>query len=552
MADEVTFSLDVYGIKNPPEPKMPFLADFMVLYSNTEKRVKIVEGEYTIYTVFYFELTPLKEGLLTIGPASFEYEGKKYKSRPLEVIVEASSWLYEKDGEQPSHDIEGHELFVELSVDKNEVYLHEQVTLIFRFFHHRGQVEKIQYLPPGTRDFMKKELVKERHFKEEKEGSWYTVTELKEALFPIRTGKIIITPAIIQCYQTYKENGSYVIKKRELRSKEIEIKVKLPPFLEQPVNFKGAIGSFDFSVAAWPRVLKVFEPVNIEMKLSGFGNIESINMPQFALSKDFKVYEKSNEIESASMGDKFYGEKVFRTVLIPQKPGKQFLPEISFSFFNPEENCYREIKPEPIAIEVAVLSREEQKFKERENIVKPDIGKKIQIYSRDINFIKEEIEVYPSIERIFYKAGSFCLINGGALIFLLGLYFYQRRKEKLKINNKAFRCKDAYKKFKKRMLTLRKLLERGELKFFYINLNEIMQEYLADKFNVSKVGLNKVSINEMLKNENIPGEILAKVKDYFELCEGVIFAEDEISGEDSIQLFEDVEKIFKELEKIYK
>lgn len=130
-----------------------------------------------------------------------------------------------------------------------------------------------------------------------------------------------------------------------------QINVLPLPQTGKPESFSGAIGDFSIQVSTDANDSRVGEPIMLSLKVSGSGNFDRINGPTLPESATWRNYEPESTME-ASPANPLAGVKRFDYVFIPQQAGKQSLPEVKFSFFDPEEKKYIELSAPPISVEV--------------------------------------------------------------------------------------------------------------------------------------------------------------------------------------------------------
>ncbi|MFH1407112.1 MAG: BatD family protein [Candidatus Omnitrophota bacterium] len=70
-----------------PEIKLPKLDEFYVLTSGSSFNFSTRGGKTESINSITVFLRPKHEGQITIGPASVNYEGKEYKTRPIKIAV---------------------------------------------------------------------------------------------------------------------------------------------------------------------------------------------------------------------------------------------------------------------------------------------------------------------------------------------------------------------------------------------------------------------------------------------------------------------------------
>jgi len=575
--DRIILMLKVSGAQDVSAPELPTLDGFQVFSSGSSSQVSIVNGKMKATVVFNYVMLPLKEGVLTIGPARLTYKGENYKTEPIEIKVvkdkkplkKPNAPIHSNNQPLPPSDKDNQDnFFVELTVNKKEAYVNEQLVLSFKFYKRDETVGNIQYVPSETKDFLEESLGEEQSYREKRGESVYDVIELKRAIFPVKTGKLYISPASLKFNLLIRQErrrgsifndpffddaffGGYVRKPVVLETNPIEIMVKPYPEENKPADFNGAVGEFNLNATVDPVTVKLGEPVTLKMVVNGEGNIKSITLPEIKEMDKFRNYEPEIKINRMDRDNKIYGEKIFEQVLVPKEPGKQEIREISFSYFNPYTAKYETLKQGPISIEVENVSEEEKNQNSAvEAVPLNQIEKKeITLYGRDINFIKEKAEDIKEKGDLLYKNVFFILLNSFPLGILIVFYFYKRRKDKFKTDVGYARLKIANKAFNKKLQQAKKAMNSGDGKNFYALLAKAMQEYLGNKLNIPAAGITSNVVEEELSHREVSSEILHFIKESFEACDMAKFALGNFSIEDMRNMLKKVENNFSLLDK---
>ena len=135
----------------------------------------------------------------------------------------------------------------------------------------------------------------------------------------------------------------------------VQVDVLPLPTEGQPKSFSGAIGQFNIGVSTDAESTRVNEPIMLSLKLSGQGNFSRIQGPELSEAKDWRSYPPKSAFE-ADASNALKGTKRFDYVFVPEKAGKLELPEVNFSFFDPDVEKYVELNSPAIAIQVAPSS----------------------------------------------------------------------------------------------------------------------------------------------------------------------------------------------------
>jgi hypothetical protein len=120
----------------------------------------------------------------------------------------------------------------------------------------------------------------------------------------------------------------------------------------RPKDFSGAVGSFKIASDISTTRAAVGDPLTLRLHVSGAGNFDRVDSPMLDHLEHWKTYPaKSAFTPSDAVGYK--GEKVFEQPLIASQPGDQSIPEIAFSYFDPEARRYERARTAPIKVAVA-------------------------------------------------------------------------------------------------------------------------------------------------------------------------------------------------------
>ena len=79
----------------------------------------------------------------------------------------------------------------------------------------------------------------------------------------------------------------------ELKSDSTDITVVPLPIDHQPADFSGAVGQFSLSASATPVKVSPGEPVTLKLIVTGNGNFDRVQCPNFPDTVNFKVYQAS-------------------------------------------------------------------------------------------------------------------------------------------------------------------------------------------------------------------------------------------------------------------
>lgn len=531
LQDRLELTLTIHGTQDTAHPSFPTIEGFTLLYGpSISAQTRIINGEVAVSKAYTYALQPTAKGKFTIGPSVVEYKGEKYSSQPL--TVEVVDVPRQSASQAPNLE---KLVFVELSADKNEAYVYEQVILSFTFYFQKGlPVGDIDYEAPVTKNFMEEKLGDQRQYEEIRDGIIYNVLELRTALFPMVSGELTVSPAKVKCNLIVQQRrgrntpsdsffGDAFFddffgrdQKRypvERTTESITLRVKPLPEQGKPKEFKGAVGTFDMEVSTQAQRVKVGDPITLSMSVYGEGNIQTIHEPVLAVDKedDFKLYPAESNTQITSREEVIRGRKVFSKVIEPQKPDLKFTPAIVFSFFDPRAGQYKTITKEPIPITVEAGEQEVPIQLTLSHDKALPVKQQVQLLAEDILPIMTNLSALRNQGNYLYRnpfiAG--CLFI--PVVAVVASFLLSRHKERLASDIGYARARRAHAVTKKRLEEARTALRQNQPEEFYACLSRAMSDYLADKFNVAPASATEDKVADLLKQRGVEDGIGGEV-----------------------------------------
>ena len=592
LGDSLILTITVRGVPRAEPPQLPEIPNFDVKFSGSRQE------SFSSYTIvirgrkaeqktsggglmFDYELIPQQAGNFTIPSFAFTLDGKQYRTHNYNIeVVEAN--------EAPE------DIFLTLSADKSEVYLGEKILLTFKWYFNQsiqGYRINIPWLSALTNFLVENpQLDKSKRYQrivingneevlaekksEYYKGRQYAVVVFRKILTPMSTGEYTLEPAYLKCdvvtgYKKSRRDSFFndffdsdindffgmgrkaITEAYSARSNRLLISVKPLPEEGRPVSFSGAVGSFDFQAGVAPLKVKAGDPVTVTMKVSGHGNIEQIKIPRFPELPEFKGYEPQSRAEIKQAEGKTSGEKIFEKVLVAKKEGMYQIPELSFSYFDPQEGVYRTITRGPFSVYVEKGLKPEKELtilsvsgdKERK-------GKEIKLIGQDIRYIKTDLGAVQGKTNLLYK--SFAFWMWGFIpppLIALGCFLFQRRKLKFKKDVRFARHRRAARIAFSELKACEKLLRQGKPDEFYSGISRAFNHYLADKLDHSAAGIS-VEVVEELRSKGIEEAVLKDLKACYEHCELVKFSKVTSDVKEMRHLINTAKRLIGKLEKV--
>lgn len=370
---ELTITLERSGAQAFESYRPPVAPDFDLMHAGSSEQTQfsMVNGRSTVRIIeqHVYVYKPRKKGALKILAASVRISGTELKTRELTIHVgaplkNAMSSVGKGGNPPPSgagslpppESLRGDEdLFVDASVDKQKIYVGQQVTASWRLY---TQSEILKYRPlsePKYEDFWSEDLfVPTTHLAWDRaivKGNDFAVALLlRKALFPLKSGKLNITAleAEATTMQTAFRPGASDSRK----SKALTVEVMPLPVEGRPAGFEAAnVGRFELSSSIDRTAVKAGEAVTWKVTIRGAGNIRNVRLPKLDRVDGFRVYEPTTK-ETIEAGDEVHGQKVYTYLLLPAKGGKLSVPSMALAYFDPAAAKYGVARSQPIELTV--------------------------------------------------------------------------------------------------------------------------------------------------------------------------------------------------------
>ena len=364
--ETLTYSITVRGpasagVETPPPPNT---SGFQLLTPtpDTRRSFSSINGQTKRSVTFEWRYRPVRVGTGHFGPVAVMVQGETYQTGPVEVrVTQGQSGA---SASRPSEDtpFEEGDLFIRATPGAGQVYQNEQLVLTYRLYFREG-IQLHRSRLAGTWDapgFWREELdVSSRPIPRSsvENGTRYQSIVLKRvALFPTRTGTLRVAPLRIETDAEHpsRRSGRFWRSRThavEITSDPVEIEVKpLPP--DAPPGFDGAVGTFALNTRVTPTEVRVGDPVEARVRLSGQGNLATLDVPTMKLPDAFERYAPDVDLSVRRDAEGVRGTKTFTTTFVPRNDSTFRLEPIAFSYFDPEEERYRTLRADPVTIRV--------------------------------------------------------------------------------------------------------------------------------------------------------------------------------------------------------
>lgn len=474
----------------------------------TGYQMEWINGKQTSnYTVTYtYSLVATDAGIKTIGSASVRVEGKQYTTKPLklEVVQERRT---DKGSSSSRGGINEDNIFIDYKISSKNVYKGEPVRVSLVLYLHDVLFRGINYYDiPSFDNFWRQELkTNDRESREVFDGLIYDTYKIIEYIVvPQRDGSLTISPSKVQVSLLVEDDNNYFLGPQYrpinviLNSKEHTINVKDFP-AGAPASFNGAVGNMKMSAVLPKGDIDIHTAQQIEVTISGEGNLQFITAPKITLPDSFEVFDTkvTNNITTNTYGTN--GSVTYTYPFVARAGGHFDIAPIEFTYFDTKQHKYVTLTSEGSTIVVQEGST---------TASAPTIGGgfgTMKQLDKDIRHIHTNKLPRKAASMLIFSPIYWLIVVSIVALFIV-IFIVMRRRMRQNGNLVARRMKRADKVAVQRLRLAQKYMNEGYRHSFYEELLKALWGYISDKFNIPVSNLTKETIREELYRRNCSSE----------------------------------------------
>ena len=575
------------------KPDFPALDGFTSYSQGHSQQLSIINGSMSSTSIFSYVLIANSAGKKIIGPFEVTIGGRTYKAAPVEVDVRPDgSFSQSSSGggpvtsqgyaasppprAMPGANITNQDIFVKAWLDKDEVTVNEPAILTYTIYTRLSATYKGFEKEPVLTGFWVEDFPPEKNVQKTEQiinGMRYVVADVRKiALFPTEAGVFTVDPGVLSSMVEVRERDDFdsffsynifgrrsplapspffsQVYSKPLPTDKVTLTAKALPEVGKPPHFTGAVGDYKIESSLDKEEVEAGNPVTYRVRITGQGNINTVQPPVLPKMENFKIYDSSSSSNVSKKNFAVEGEKTTETVLVPKKPGSFTIPSLDFSYFDPKSNTYKEIKTQSHALIVKPSAEPEEPATVNTGI-EPVEKSDVDFVAKDIQYIKTADEPGSFLlAKDFYKKPIYWILNFLFLAAALLFTFLSMGKESDTRDLKGLRSRRSHRLARQKLKNSASLLKKGKHDEFYAEISKAVHGYFADKLNVPGRSVEFETIESRFGEAEASKKTLEETKELFHELALKRFGQAEKNDVEMKRIYEMADRVITNFEKV--
>ncbi len=562
MGDEMTVQLKADGVEGNAVLLLPKVDGLMFRQLGTpssSSQTTIINGKVSRFSglVFNIGISASKKGLYQVPGIGISYQNQSYPGEPFTVRV-------------VSPDAQS-SMKVSLSVSRKQVFPDEPVIIMLKWYL-QDSIQDYTFRFPllEQKDRLQLQLEKSAGagatrelnvsgytipFQQEKESigaEQYTVYHTSLRVYPSEPGPFNIPAASVRAMvkrgtELKRDFFNRLVRAPKLQrifavSDALSVQVRELPEKGRPAWFTGGIGSFNIQLSSKQTRVRIGDPIELSIRISGQGRLSKIEQP--VLTEIPEIKDNFVVVDNLQPGDILEDSITFRQVVRARDETVTRIPPIRFAYFDPQQEQYMTVESNEISIKVLPSKQitDADIIMPKENRVAGETSLLRQ--NRGIYGNYTFADALSSQER---HPAWFLLFIIPPLIYFT-LLFLVRRYRRLSNNLALVRSRSARGKSSRRLKKARKMIA-AEGSLFLAELSRSLSGYISDKFNLGAGEVTAHDIGQLSSTHGLTESLSKELVEHYELFDRLRFSDQEVPAEDRQTILTAVEKSISMLEK---
>lgn len=553
--ESLSYRIEIQGasasdVQRPAPPEAEGLALLQTIPS-TQNSVSIINGKMSQSIAYEWTFRPIGEGRAQIGAIDVTVKGKAYKTKPVTITVVPQSQRPQRNrqttrvnpfdpfGNRPAaapqnepekSQIGERDIFIRALPSARQVVQNEQVNIEYHLFFREGMQLRQSRLADSwdAEGFWREELDVERRpipkTAVENGLRYNTIVLKKVAVFPTRTGTLRIDPLRIEAEAFFPNRSmdpfdqffSFRPRYEPVEVASTPVTIEVTPLPENaPESFTGAVGSFRMEAKVDQAEVEVGEPIQVALTITGTGNIATIESPHFEPPGVFELYDPEVNTSIERKGNRIRGVKTLTYVVVPRSNGTFQIPEVEFTYFNPEHGRYESINPRPTPVKVTgTPTAPIAALTSTSGLPVDDIA---GLLTETASW--KRTDVVPLHRRAWLYVLLLLPLFG-----FVGLFTYLQYHSRLAGDVMLARNKRAHPVARKHLKQAEVLLAENDARAFYHEIERAVLSFVGNRLNVVETGLTHKQLNHLLQQRGVSADARNGLFGLLQECDRVRFA----------------------------
>ncbi|MCG3176780.1 MAG: hypothetical protein MOGMAGMI_01744 [Candidatus Omnitrophica bacterium] len=546
VGEEVVLDIIIYNAQGRVQLGEISAAPDVSNFSRSHRQeITFINGRSASKTVLSLGFVANSVGPKKLGPFTVNIGGVDYKVPAADIeVVPAGAPVPRGLGApvlppaQSSREISERDLFVRVTADKEEVYVNEPVSLTYTLYTRHSATFKGFEKEPTTTGFWVEEFPPDKTLKRTEQilnGSRYVVAVVRKiSIFPTQAGVYTVDPGALKVIVELQTQdplqgvfssglaGRRLIRTpvstelvgKSVTADPITVRVKQLPETGKPASFTGAVGQYRIDAELEPREVEVGQPVTLKVRVSGEGNINTVQPPVPPALEVFKAYDPAYATNVNKDRLKVEGDKTAEVVLVPRQPGTQTVPPMKFSYFDPRTGSYFEIRTVALTVNVKPATGEAADAPAAPVLPSPapSAARSAAPEATDIRYIKTARRSPLVPGPAGFEAGRTIAAATAAVLTGLLLWFVAGLRAGRSRDGRASRLRRSHAVARKRLGQAHKLLKKGQTEAYYAELYRAVHGYLADKLELTDRVVTYETVIARIADPEAERQLLGRVR----------------------------------------
>lgn len=559
LGDEATIQLKIDGTQQGVQlqfPEVDGLSFRQLGGPSASSQTVIINGKMNSFSglVYRIGITASQKGHFKIPPIVIQYNGQSYQSDNLELKVIPPG--------QQSH------MKIFATPSKKRIYVGEPVQIelewrlessvqdyLFRFplLNQKDELNLKLNEPDQAGKVVNLTIsgYKVPFILKNQNGNTYTAYKSFFTIYPKNVGNLKIPSASVKAqvqtgYETRRDFFGDLVRvpRREsifATSKPSDIEVMALPKKERPDFFSGAVGQYQIEISTKATRVKVGDPIDVTIKITGDGELQQVERPLFSELKPYT--DQFSIVENLQPGDQQGNMIMFKQTIRAKHASIQKIPAVPFTFFDPITEKYRTILSNSIHIKVL----EAQKVSTSDINIYTNRKKSANIalkqYKQGIqaNYIFENALLPQRHNRYWIL---FLIIPPSLYSIMFSIFNYRKSVKEDKTHIKA---KAAKGNMKKHLKNAQNLL-RNETAEFFDELSFALTGFMSAKLNYGENAITALDINKLSLEHKIPNGLARKTAWLMEEFDRIRYTNMHCTSEDKEKLYQETQSILHKID----